>query len=114
MEEYKLLINRKWTNSSNNETVNNINPAIPEKLATFQVSSESDESYTVESALKIFKEWRQTPPPKSTILPSKSTQILEYTCTYSVIRFWHPLVITRKETYTGPDRFEAALKRAAS
>lgn len=86
MKEYKLLINGKWTNSSTNETFENINPATLEKLATFQVASEADVNRAVEPARNAFKEWSETT----------------------------PLVITREKADIGHDRFEAALKKAVS
>ncbi len=86
MKEYKLLINGEWTDSSTNETFENINPATLEKRGTFQVASETDVNRAVEPARNAFKEWSETT----------------------------PLVITRDKTDIGHDRFEAALKKAVS
>lgn len=77
MEEYKLLINGQWTDSSTDETFDNINPATLEKLATFQVASEADVNRAVGSALDAFKEWSETPPPKRAMVLFKAARILE-------------------------------------
>lgn len=86
MKEYKLLINGEWTDSSTNETFENINQATLEKRATFQVASEADVNRAVEPARNAFKEWSETP----------------------------PLVMTREKADIGHDSFKAALKKAVS
>lgn len=86
MKEYKLLINGEWTDSSTNETFENINPATLEKRGTFQVASETDVNRAVEPARNAFKEWSETT----------------------------PLIIIREKADFGHDRFEAALKKAVS
>ena len=77
MQEYKLLINGEWTDSSTKETFENINPATLEKLATLQVASSDDVNRAVKSAQEAFKTWSETPPPKRAQVLFKAARILE-------------------------------------
>ncbi|KAF5412751.1 MAG: Alpha-ketoglutarate semialdehyde dehydrogenase [Candidatus Methanocomedens sp.] len=77
MLEYKLLINGTWTDSSTNDTFDDINPATLEKLATLQVASSDDVDRAVKSAWDVFTTWSETPPPKRAQVLFKAARILE-------------------------------------
>ncbi|MCL7415792.1 MAG: aldehyde dehydrogenase family protein [ANME-2 cluster archaeon] len=77
MQQYKLLINGEWTDSSTNETFENINPATLENLATLQVASGDDVNRAVKSAWDAFPAWSETPPPKRAMVLFKAARILE-------------------------------------
>ncbi len=77
MLEYKLLINGTWTDSSTNDTFDDINPATLEKLATLQIASNDDVDRAVKSAWDAFTTWSETPPPKRAQVLFKAARILE-------------------------------------
>jgi len=77
MLEYKLLINGKWTDSSTNNTFDDINPATLEKLATLQIASNDDVDRAVKTAWDAFTTWSETPPPKRAQVLFKAARILE-------------------------------------
>jgi len=77
MLEYKLLINGTWTDSSTNNTFDDINPATLEKLATLQIASNDDVDRAVKSAWDAFTTWSETPPPKRAQVLFKAARILE-------------------------------------
>ena len=77
MLEYKLLINGTWTDSSTNDTFDDINPATLEKLATLQIASNDDVDLAVKSAWYAFTTWSETPPPKRAQVLFKAARILE-------------------------------------
>ncbi|WP_406661663.1 aldehyde dehydrogenase family protein [Methanolobus sp. ZRKC3] len=76
MQEYKLFIDGEWTNSSIKDTFDDIDPATLETIATIQVAGRDDIDRAVESALKGFKVWSETPPPKRADVIYKAADIL--------------------------------------
>ena len=117
MEEYLLLIVGKLTNSTDDENLRNITPSTLKKLFIFQ-SFKANTQGSISSQLYTYKEYSKEysliPHPKHTIISSHTCHIPEDQCTHSVIRFTPQLIITGKGAYTLPDRFQAALKKAAS
>ncbi|KAF5434537.1 aldehyde dehydrogenase (NAD+), partial [Candidatus Methanophagaceae archaeon] len=77
MQEYKLFIGGKWTDSSTDGTFYDLNPATLEKLASFPVAGKDDVDRAVESAWDAFNTWRETPPPKRAMVLFRAARILE-------------------------------------
>ncbi|NPE31586.1 aldehyde dehydrogenase family protein [Methanococcoides sp. SA1] len=77
MQEYKLFIDGEWTESSTEDSFDDINPATMEKIASLQIAAIDDVDKAVEAALKGFKIWSETPPPKRAEIIFKAAGILE-------------------------------------
>ncbi len=63
-KSYKLFIDGKWVNSSSGRTFESMNPANERVLGTFQKGNASDVNKAVDAAVKAYKKWKETPPPK--------------------------------------------------
>ncbi|WP_445475650.1 aldehyde dehydrogenase family protein [Methanococcoides methylutens] len=77
MQEYKLFIDGEWTESSTEDSFDDINPATMEKIASLQIAAIDDVDKAVEAALRGFKIWSETPPPKRAEIIFKAAGILE-------------------------------------
>jgi acyl-CoA reductase-like NAD-dependent aldehyde dehydrogenase len=77
MNDYKLLIGGEWTDSSTDETFDDLNPATLAKLASFQVASEADVDRAVEAAWDAFEIWSETPAPKRAMVLFRAARLLE-------------------------------------
>ncbi|MCD4845079.1 MAG: aldehyde dehydrogenase family protein [Methanosarcinales archaeon] len=77
MQEYKLLIDGKWIDSSTNESFDDINPTTLEKIATIQIAADIDIDQAVNTAWEAFGAWSETPPPGRAQILFKAARILE-------------------------------------
>ncbi|GAE35243.1 CoA-acylating methylmalonate-semialdehyde dehydrogenase [Halalkalibacter akibai] len=60
----KNYINGQWVNANSGETLDVINPATNEVLASVPVSSTTDVDQAVKAATEAFQTWKNTPVPK--------------------------------------------------
>ena len=77
MHEYNLFIGGVWTDSSTDETFDDIDPATLDKLASFQVAGSDDVARAVEAAGEAFTLWSETPAPKRAMVLYRAARLLE-------------------------------------
>lgn len=77
MHEYNLFIGGEWTDSSTDETFDDINPATLDTLASFQVADSDDVARAVDAAWTAFELWSETPAPKRAMVLFRTARLLE-------------------------------------
>lgn len=78
MQEYKLLINGDWVESSSGETFKNENPAnVDEVLGTFPSATKEDTRAAIEAARAALPDWANMPPPQRGAILEKASRIIE-------------------------------------
>ena len=71
------FINNEWVNSVNGGTLDTINPATEEVLATVQAADKADVDIAVAAAKKAFFSWRDVPGPKRRDLLLKLADLID-------------------------------------
>jgi len=72
-----LFIGGAWTDSSTDETFDDINPATQDKLASFQVAGSDDVARAVDAAWAAFTLWSEIPAPKRAMVLFRAARLLE-------------------------------------
>ncbi|MBI5642884.1 MAG: aldehyde dehydrogenase family protein [Deltaproteobacteria bacterium] len=77
MENFKNLINGKWTGAVSGNTLKSVNPANSDEIVgTVPASGREDVDNAVDAARRAFQKWRLTPAPKRGEILFKAAELL--------------------------------------
>ena len=62
VKQYQMYIGGQWRDAASGETLDSVNPATEEVIATIPNAGDADIDFAVEAAKEAFREWQSLPP----------------------------------------------------